>query len=150
MTVTVIKSKAKSKQANVGVADQVSAVAHEYVRNRLALEAKLAKLAALQKAVAEGEAALLAYVDMQTAADAGKTLTVGGYVVKVGPKGRKATQFDNEAIKKELGVKLFDTLATFKIEDLKKYMTGNAFDAAVTYEHVNKRKVVIEEAQNDA
>lgn len=147
MTITITKAKAKSK-AKTEPTNVIDAVAQKYVAGRLELEAKLAKLAALQKEVEAGEKALLEYVDTVTAADVPTELQVGEYVVKVGAKGRKAVAFDNGRIKKELGKELFDTLAQFKVEDLKKYMAGNVFDEAVTYAHVNKRKVTIEEVKS--
>jgi hypothetical protein len=145
MTITIAKTKAKAKTAPSNVID---GVVQTYVKNKLALEAKLAKLAALQKEVEADEKQLLEYVDTLVGAADGTTLAAGDYVVKVGPKGRKAIAFDNEVIKTEIGAGVYDQIATFKIEDLKKYMTGVAFDAAVTYAHVNKRKLIIEEAKD--
>ena len=122
-------------------------MAQRYVEGRIKLDAKLAQLAALQKEVEAGEKELLSYIDTVTAADMPAELQVGEYVVKIGPKGRKAVSFDNAAIKAEIGDEVYEAIATFKIEDLKKYMTGEAFDRAVKYAHVNKRKVTIETAE---
>ena len=145
MALTITKAKAKQKAQSTNVVD---AVAQKYVEQRLKLEGKLAQLAALQKEVEQGEKQLLDYVDTLTAADQPAELQVGEYVVKIGPKGRKAVSFDNAAIKTEVGADVYDAIATFKIEDLKKYMTGEAFEKAVKYANVNKRKVTIEEAKD--
>lgn len=145
MALSIVKTKAKVKvKAPTNVID---AVVQKFVADKLALEAKLAKLAALQAEVAAGETALLEYVDTLVDASEGTELQAGDYVVKVGAKGRKAIAFDKAAIKKEIGKEVYDEIAVFKVEDLKRYMTGEAFEAAVEYAHVNKRKIVIEEAE---
>lgn len=144
MAITITKTKAKQKAQPTNVIDEV---AQRYVEGRIKLDAKLAQLAALQKEVEAGEKELLSYIDTVTAADMPAELQVGEYVVKIGPKGRKAVSFDNAAIKAEIGDEVYEAIATFKIEDLKKYMTGEAFDRAVKYAHVNKRKVTIETAE---
>lgn len=143
MALTITKAKAKTKTAPTNVID---AVVQSYVANRLELEAKLAKLAALQKAVKADEEKLLAYADELVKPEEDTELTAGDYVVKIGAKGRKAVAFDKALIKEEIGADVYEEIANFSIEDLKKYMTGKGFEKAVTYEHANKRKVVVEEA----
>lgn len=145
MAITITKAKVKAKAKTA--ANVIDSIVHNYVQAKQELEAKLAKLAVLQAQVAEGEKALLEYADMLVAPDEGTVLQAGDYVVKIGARGRKAIAFDNAAIKSELGDQLFDTLAQFNVTELKKYMTGNAFDSAVTYAHVNKRKISVEEAK---
>ncbi len=146
MTVTITKSKTKAKAKQVH--DVLAASALAYATRKLALEAKLAKLAALAKEVTEAETELLRLVDEQFAKDKPAEIEAGQYVVKVGAKGQKAVAFDNVKIKSEVGAETFDAIATFKVEDLKRYMTGDAFAEAVTYDHVNKRKVTIAEAED--
>ena len=145
MTVTLTKKKAalKSQSKATNVIDEV---VKRYAANRLTLEAKLAKLAALQKEVAADEKELLEYTDLLVKADEPAVLTAGNYVVKIGPKGRKVVAVDNAFIKGVIGDELFDQLATFQIGDLNKYLTGEQVEAAVSYQHANKRKVTIEEA----
>lgn len=148
MGVTITKSKKAKTAKTAGIGNVVTEVAERYVADRLELTAKLAQLAALQASVDAGEKQLLEYVDTLVSAAEPTEITVGDYVVKFGAKGRKAVSFDNDAIRAHIGADTFDKIATFKIEDLKKYMTGEAFDKAVEYANVNKRKVTIEEAQD--
>jgi len=145
MPITITKPKTKTKAA---VNSGIDVLVQRYVENRLALEGKMAKLAALQKEVATDEKDLLQYTDTLVDATEGTELQAGDYVVKIGPKGRKAVAFDKGKIKQEIGDHVYEQIATFAIEDLRKYMTGHAFDEAVTYENVSKRKIVIEEAKD--
>jgi hypothetical protein len=144
MAVTITKAKAaKATKQSVGFAE---AQAISYVEKALSLKAKLEKLAALKAEVEAEEKDLLKYVDTQVAKVDEFELAAGDYVIKIGPKGRKAVAFDNEAIKAALGDDLFDQIAQFKIEDLNKYLTGDQCASVITYDNVNKRRVVIEKA----
>jgi len=145
MTVTVFKSKTKSKAKSAALND-TQALAVAYVEDRLVLDAELAKLSALKKRVEEQEEALLKLVDDGTPKASETKIVAGDYVVKFGPKGQKAVGFNKAMIRKALGADLFVELATFGVTELKKYMTGEDFSKAVAYDHVNKRRVTVEKA----
>jgi hypothetical protein len=151
MALTIVKKAAKAKAAaKVSATAALESVAEAYAEKKLELEAKQAKLAALSAEVESAESYLLELVEERVGVAEPLNISAGPYVVKVGPRGKKAIKFDNELIKTEVGAEVFDALATFKIEDLKKYMTGHTFEQAVTYANVNKRKVVIEEVKDSA
>lgn len=148
MAITVVKKEVSPKATpKAEAANEITEITARFAKNKLALEAKLAKLADLVKSVKEDEDRLLEHADLLVAPEESTTLSGDGYVVNIGPRGRKVTAMDNAAIKKDLGDELFDKLASFSVEDLKKYMTGVNFEKAVTYVHANKRKVTVKEAK---